>query len=113
MTARLVFHSRMATQDTSRIVATDDVLGGKPRIEGRRLGVYYLREQVEGRGRDPHEVADEHDLDVADVYHALAYFYSHPEEMDRIEQSRETLHADLEADPDVVASPDDLPASDT
>jgi hypothetical protein len=33
--------------------------------------------------------------------------------MDRIEQSRETLHADLEADPDVVASSDDLPASET
>lgn len=47
----------MATQDTSRIVATDDVLGGKPQIEGRRLDVYYLREQVEGRGRDPHEAA--------------------------------------------------------
>lgn len=103
----------MATQGTSRIISTDNVLGGKPRVEGRRLGVYYLREQVEGRGLDPHEVADEHDLDVADVYHALAYFYSHPEEMNRIEQSRETLCVDLESDPEVVASPDDLPASDT
>jgi uncharacterized protein (DUF433 family) len=92
----------MATQGTSRIISTDDVLGGKPRVE-----------QVEGRGRDPHEVAGEHDLDVADVYHALAYFYAHPEEMKRIEETRETLLDGLEADPDVVTSPDDLPSSDT
>lgn len=113
MTDSTVSAGKMATQGTSRIISTDNVLGGKPRVEGRRVGVYYLREQVEGRGRDPHEVADEHDLDVADVYHALAYFYAHPEEMKRIEETRETLLDGLEADPDVVTSPDDLPASDT
>lgn len=41
----------------SQIVKTPDVLGGKPRIAGRRISVRYLREQVEGRNLDPQTVA--------------------------------------------------------
>lgn len=78
----------MATQVEARIVKTPDVLGGKPRIADRRIGVYFIRERVEGAGIDPHDVADEHDLAVADVYRALAYAHDHPEEMRRVAERR-------------------------
>lgn len=95
-------------QTAARIVKTPDVLGGKPRIAGRRLGVYYVREQVEGRGLDPETFAAKHDLDVAEVYHALAYFHDHPEEMAAIERDRKRVLEDADDDPRVVTGPEDL-----
>lgn len=62
------------------IVATDDTLGGEPRIVGRRIGVLHVATRVLD-GDDPEEVAAEFDLDLADVYRALAYYYDHPGEM--------------------------------
>jgi hypothetical protein len=44
---------------------------------------------VETRGVDPEAVADRFDLDVADVYHALAYYHDHPREMSAVESDRE------------------------
>lgn len=95
--------------DAPRIITTEDVLGGKPRIAGRRIGVRFVREQAEGRGLDAQTVADRFDLDVADVYHALAYFYDHPEEMAEIERERHRRHEVAESDPTVAMKPSDLP----
>jgi uncharacterized protein (DUF433 family) len=92
----------------SRIVSTEGVLGGKPRIDGTRIGVYLLRERVEGRGLEPRTVADRHDLDVADVYRALAYYHDHPEEMSRIERVRDELRESAESTPDVATGPEDI-----
>jgi uncharacterized protein (DUF433 family) len=92
----------------SRIVSTEDVLGGKPRIDGTRIGVYFIHERVEGRGLEPQTVADRHDLDVADVYRALTYYYDHPDEMARIEQKREERRENAESNPNVATNPEDL-----
>jgi uncharacterized protein (DUF433 family) len=70
-------------------VKTEDVLGGEPRIEGTRIGVLLVYERVEGRGLEPQTVADRHDLDVADVYRALAYYHDHPREMEEVRRQRE------------------------
>ncbi|WP_348609749.1 DUF433 domain-containing protein [Halobaculum rarum] len=43
---------------------------------------------IEERGVDPETVADRYDLDVADVYHALAYYHDHPREMSAVETER-------------------------
>lgn len=75
--------------DASRIVATDDVLAGQPRIADRRISVLFIHERVEGRGLEPQPVADRHDLDLADVYHALAYYHDHPDEMAELRRQRE------------------------
>lgn len=72
-----------------RIVRSDDIRSGDPRIEGTRLTVVRIKELVEGRGLPAAEVAAKWDLDVADVYQALAYYYDHPEEMTRLERERE------------------------
>jgi uncharacterized protein (DUF433 family) len=98
----------MATQEGKRIVSTPDVLGGDPRIEGRRISVYFIHERVEGRGLSPQTVADRHDLDVADVYRALAYYHEHPQEMAEIQLRRQRHLDEAAGDPTVATGPDDL-----
>lgn len=76
-------------QRAARIVRTDDVLHGEPRIEGRRVGVRQIRVLVEESGLPAAEVAERLDLRVADVYAALTYYHEHPDEMATIEAERE------------------------
>jgi uncharacterized protein (DUF433 family) len=59
-----------------RIVSGEESeIHDEPHIEGRRLTVRFVHDRVEGRGLEPGTVADRHDLDVADVYQALAYYH--------------------------------------
>lgn len=76
-------------QQATRIVATDDVMGGEPRIEGRRITVLQVADLVEGSGLSAQSVADRYDLDVADVYQALVYYHEHPSEMAEIRRKRQ------------------------
>ncbi len=76
-------------QRAARIVRTEDVLHGEPRIEGRRIGVRQIRVLVEESGLQASEVAERFDLRVADVYAALTYYHEHPDEMAAIEAERE------------------------
>jgi uncharacterized protein (DUF433 family) len=76
----------MAERDTRRIAR--DLLA-EPHITGRRMSVRQVYALVEERGVDPETVADRYDLDVADVYHALAYYHDHPREMTTVERERE------------------------
>ena len=73
----------------ARIVATEDVLHGEPRIEGRRIGVRQIRVLVEESGLSAAEVAERFDLQVADVYRALTHYHDHPEEMRAVERRRQ------------------------
>ena len=87
-------------QATRRIVQE---LHDEPHLEGRRITVQFIREQIESCGLDPRTVADRHDLDVADVYRALTYYYDHPEEMRTVKRQRESAideHGHLTTDPD-------------
>jgi uncharacterized protein (DUF433 family) len=77
-------------EQTHRIVsAADSDIHDEPHIVGSRITVRFIRERVEGAGLRPETVADRYTLDLADVYHALAYYHDHPEEMRRIERRRE------------------------
>jgi len=100
----------VAAREEAEIVATSDVLDGKPRVKGRRLSVRFIAEQVEGRGLAPRTVATRFDLEPAVVYRALAYYHEHPEEMAAIDGEREALLEDLAADPEIPVSPDELAA---
>ena len=64
-----------------------DLMDG-PHIAGRRISVRQVYALVETQGSDPETVADRYDLDVADIYHALAYYHDHPREMG-VENDRE------------------------
>ncbi|WP_246983336.1 DUF433 domain-containing protein [Halorientalis marina] len=78
----------MAERDTRR-VAHD--LMSEPHIAGHRVSVRQVYALVEERGIDAETVADRYDVDVADVYHALAYYHDHPREMSDVEAEREDV----------------------
>jgi len=60
----------------------------EPHIEGQRVTVRRIQGLVEGAGKSAGEVADQLGLDAADVYGALQYYHSHPEEMAAVERRR-------------------------
>jgi uncharacterized protein (DUF433 family) len=82
----------MSEGDTQRIAR--DLLS-EPHIRGRRISVRQVYALVEECGEDPEAVADRYNLDVADVYHALAYYHDHPREMRDVEQEREDAVEDF------------------
>ncbi|ERH02973.1 MAG: hypothetical protein J07HN6_00291 [Halonotius sp. J07HN6] len=75
----------MADSGVQRVA--HDLLG-EPHIRGRRVSVRQVAALVEERDTEPETVADRFDLDVADVYHALAYYHDHPGEMQAVERER-------------------------
>ena len=66
---------------------------------------------VEERGLDAQTVADRFDLTASEVYHALAYYHDHPEEMRAVNEHRQALHEDAEEDPNIITGPKDIPES--
>ena len=88
----------------SEIVTTPETLGGAPRIDGRRIGVHHIAARVVDGGEEPMAVAAEYDLDIADVYRALTYYYDNSEEMRRVQAERQSIPDDVA----VVRGPDDL-----
>ena len=81
------------SEGESRRIAHD--LLSEPHIRGRRISVRQVYALVEERGENPEAVADRYNLDVADVYHALAYYHDHPREMRDVEQEREDVMKDV------------------
>jgi len=88
----------------AKIVSTADTLGGAPRIEGRRIGVHHVAKRVIDAGESPERVAADYDLDIADVYRALVYYYDHADEMRRVQTERQTASDELS----IIRGPDDL-----
>lgn len=75
---------------TVRIVKTPDVLHGKSRIEGTRVGVFQIGTLVREREWSVEDAAAQFDLDVSQIRAAVEYYDEHPELM-------ETLRAQEEA----------------
>lgn len=72
------------------IVKTPDVLGGKPRIEGTRIGVFLVGESIRDGGQSVDDVLRSYPhLDRDEVLAALSYYDAHPEAMDVIRKRRE------------------------
>ena len=66
------------------------------------MTVLHVHERVEGRGLRPEIVADRLNLDIADVYDALADYHRTPEEMQRVKEHRRTVADDA----DTLEKPD-------
>lgn len=87
------------------VVTTEDVLGGKPRLAGRRVSVLQVAELVVDYGDDPADVADQLELSLAEVHEALAYYYTNIDEMETYRRRREELVDTLEQEsqaPDTI-----------
>jgi len=65
------------------IEMTPGVCGGKPRIAGHRITVRQIAIWHDRMGRSADEIATEYDLELSDVYAALAYYFDHREEIDK------------------------------
>lgn len=59
----------------AEIVKTEGVLGGKARIDGRRVSIFGIAEMVIDYDHSPEEVAHELDISLSKVYAALSYYY--------------------------------------
>lgn len=78
------------------IVKTPDVLGGKPRVEGVRVGVLQVGDYVRELGMDIETVMDELRLSREQVEAALAYYDDHPDEMQTLRAQREASFRRME-----------------
>jgi uncharacterized protein (DUF433 family) len=84
----------MATQQYRIVSAANSEIHGEPHIEGSRITVRDIHTRVEQRGLAPEQVAERYNLDIADIYEALAYYHSNPEEMRRVEKRHERAAAE-------------------
>lgn len=78
---------------TVHIVKTPDVLHGKPRLEGTRIGVYELGGYVTENDVSIEQAADEFDLDDAQVRAVVEYYDNHPELMETIRAQKQATEA--------------------
>jgi len=62
-------------------IVRDGLMGGAARISGTRLRVMDVIEQKIILGYSPEEIARAFSISLSDVHEALAYYYSHPEEI--------------------------------
>lgn len=82
------------------IVKTDGVMGGQPRIEGRRISVLQIYEWVNEEGMSPETVSSEFDLSLADVHLALSYYYDNVDGMeDRRDRRNDRIDGSEEEQP--------------
>jgi len=79
----------------TNIVRSDDVMGGDPRIEGRRISVLQVADMVLDAGNSPEHVADQLGISLAEVHAALAYYYDRPDEVEAIRDRHERIEAVL------------------
>ena len=76
---------------TIPVVSTPNVLGGKPRVEGTRVGVQQIGSLVREHNWSTAAVAEEFDLTADEIDAALEYYESNPDEMEAIaEEETET-----------------------
>jgi uncharacterized protein (DUF433 family) len=80
------------------IVHTPGVCGGRARIDGTRIKVKHVYRWVEEQGMTPAQVVEQYPLlSRAQVYAALAYYWSHPDEIAAEMEDEDRLVADLKA----------------
>lgn len=71
------------------IVKTATVMGGEPRLDGRRISVRQIVELVVAGGNAPADVADQLDVSLSEVHLALAYHYANPEEIAAVRETHD------------------------
>lgn len=74
----------------SAIVRDGDVRSGEPRIEGTRITVFDIKRRVIDGDENPHVVAGEYDVSMADLFYALAYYYDHRDQLEAREREAAT-----------------------
>lgn len=73
-------------------------LMSEPHIIGRRISVIQIYDKINGRGDSPESVAETFDLGLADVHHALAFYYNHLDEMEQLREERQKAYGSVGVD---------------
>jgi uncharacterized protein (DUF433 family) len=80
------------------IVKTPGTCGGEPRIAGTRIKVRHVYTWVEKEGMTPAQVVEAYpQLSRAAVHAALAYYWSHQDEIQRDAAEEDRLVAEMKA----------------
>jgi excisionase family DNA binding protein len=87
-----------------QIVASEDVLNGKPRLEGRRITVQQIVEYHLYADWSLEKLENTLNLRPAEIHAALAYYYDHQDEIDQaiknteieFERAAQATEADLD-----------------
>ena len=88
----------MTTKTLDQLIeVTPGVAGGKPRVAGHRITVQNIAIWHEHLGRNADEIASEYDLSLEEIYAALAYYFSHREDIDRSISESEVFVAEMKA----------------
>lgn len=88
----------MAVQTLDQYIErTAGVMGGKPRLAGRRVRVQDVVVWHEWLGLSADDIATNYDLTLAEIYAALAYYFDNPREVDAALRQGETLVAEMKA----------------
>lgn len=77
------------------IVITPGVVGGRPRIAGHRITVQNIVIWHEWMKLCTDEIAAEYDLNLSEIYAALAYYYDNREQIDERIRTDETFVEEL------------------
>ena len=78
------------------IVTDDAVRSGDPRIEDTRITVLDIKRRVIDANENPHVVAGEYGVSMADLFHALAYYYDHRDALREREREAATARREGE-----------------
>ena len=78
------------------IVRDEAVRSGEPRVEGTRITVRDIKRRVIDVDEDPHVVAGEYGISMADLFGALAYYNDHRDAFEGDEREAERRRRDGE-----------------
>jgi len=78
------------------IVRDEAIRSGEPRVEGTRITVRDVKRRVIDADEDPHVVAGEYDISMADLFGALAHYYEHRDAFEGDEREAEQTRRDGE-----------------
>lgn len=87
----------------SHIAVTPGVVGGKAHIVGHRISVRDVVIWHEHMGRSVDEISCDYDLELAEIYAALAYYFDNRQDIDRSIAESDAFDATLHQSGQVVS----------
>ena len=82
---------------------TPGIIGGKPRIAGRRISVQNIVIWHERLGKSADEISTEYGLSLAEIHAALSYYFDHQDDINtNIREDEAFVEALRERSPSVL-----------
>ncbi len=96
--ATRLYNTVMTATTFPSVICTPGVCGGKPHLAGTRIKVKHIYVWVEQMGMTPAQIVRDYPhLSMAAVHAALAYYWSHQDEIHQEIADEERFVADMQA----------------